>query len=408
MIERCLAKDPSQRPTADGLLAEVGALQPTANWLPESIIRAFARDAQAGPAPATAAAPAPAPGSLRRSGPPRRSRSAAALGSARRVGDADHGARSRGVCRYRGRPDPGRPRRPSADRHRGEPAADSGGPPPPGGAYPQPSPDERNRPRRRLWRPMVLVWIIVGMIAAGVAGFAVTSFVGGSTPTPTPSPAGLTSSAPGSTSGGRGGAPGVSGSASSSSAAAPSASSSASAASSSSQGTTQSASASASARASQSASRPRVPRSSPSPSPTSAPPTSKAPTPTPTPTTAPPTSAPPTSAPPTSAPPTSAPADLRTADSRHPRLRHLQLRHLQLRHRPHPRLASTASCIGTRVCVAAPGERGRYQPATGKMRGAGTDHLNDPMPMSIPVRSHYRGPVECDVRGFSMTWGAAW
>ena len=61
LIERCLAKDPSQRPTADGLLAEVGALQPTANWLPESIILAFARDAQPDPAPA---APAPALGSL--------------------------------------------------------------------------------------------------------------------------------------------------------------------------------------------------------------------------------------------------------------------------------------------------------------------------------------------------------
>ena len=71
LIERCLAKDPSQRPTAAGLLAEVGALQPTANWLPESIIRAFARDTAPRPAPATAAAcparlplPAPALGSL--------------------------------------------------------------------------------------------------------------------------------------------------------------------------------------------------------------------------------------------------------------------------------------------------------------------------------------------------------
>ena len=55
LIERCLAKDPGQRPTADGLLAEVGALQPTSNWLPESIIRAFARDTAPGPVPATAA-----------------------------------------------------------------------------------------------------------------------------------------------------------------------------------------------------------------------------------------------------------------------------------------------------------------------------------------------------------------
>ena len=53
VIERCLAKDPSQRPTAAGLLAEVGALQPTANWLPESIIRAFTRDTAPRLAPAT-------------------------------------------------------------------------------------------------------------------------------------------------------------------------------------------------------------------------------------------------------------------------------------------------------------------------------------------------------------------
>ena len=86
LIERCLAKDPRQRPTADGLLAEVGALQPTGNWLPESIIRAFARDA----APAMHATPAPALGS------------AAALGSAcgarfRRGGDTDHGGPRRGA-----------------------------------------------------------------------------------------------------------------------------------------------------------------------------------------------------------------------------------------------------------------------------------------------------------------------
>ena len=54
LIERCLAKDPGQRLTADGVLAEIGALQPTANWLPESIIREFARDPATGPAPATA------------------------------------------------------------------------------------------------------------------------------------------------------------------------------------------------------------------------------------------------------------------------------------------------------------------------------------------------------------------
>ena len=92
---------------------------------------------------------------------------------------------------------------------------------------------------------MVLMWIIAGMIAAAVAGFAVTSFAGGSTPTPSQSSAGLTSSAAASTAGGRG-APGLSGSASASQ----SASSSACAATSSSQsqGASQSASACASAQ----------------------------------------------------------------------------------------------------------------------------------------------------------------
>ena len=41
LIERCLAKDPGQRPTASGLLAEVGALQPGGDWLPASITRTF-------------------------------------------------------------------------------------------------------------------------------------------------------------------------------------------------------------------------------------------------------------------------------------------------------------------------------------------------------------------------------
>ncbi len=64
--------------------------------------------------------------------------------------------------------------------------------------------------------------------------------------------------------------------------------------------------------------------------------------------------------------------------------------------------------IGTRFYVAAPGERGRYKPAPENARGRYLITQTNPMPMSIPVRSHYRGPVECDVRGFSMTWGAAW
>ena len=312
LIERCLAKDPSQRPTADGLLAEVGALQPTANWLPDSIIRAFARDPASGPAPATAAkaaTPAAALGSLAALGiAGEAATQTTAAGAAAQVPSGESlllAPAGNPPTATSGSMPPAGDTNPPGSAYRQPPPSQ----PPPGASPGQPPPGGSNRPQRRLWRPMVLVWIIAGMIAAGVAGFAVTSFAGGSTPAPSQSPAGLTSSAA-STAGGRG-APGVSGSASSSSSASRSASSSASAAASSFQGTSQSASASASAsaRTSQSASASASPshRSSASPSPTSASPTSKAPTPTPTPTTSAPTSAPP-STPPSSAPASSAPA----------------------------------------------------------------------------------------------------
>ena len=58
LIERCLAKDPAQRPTAGQLLAEAGAARPTTAWLPEPVTRTFIQDA---PATMTAAL-MPAPG----------------------------------------------------------------------------------------------------------------------------------------------------------------------------------------------------------------------------------------------------------------------------------------------------------------------------------------------------------
>jgi serine/threonine protein kinase len=70
LIEHCLAKDPQQRPTANGLLAEVGALQPGGTWLPESFTRTYAQGtpsrpsfAWSGPVAAAAAAGAVVAGS---------------------------------------------------------------------------------------------------------------------------------------------------------------------------------------------------------------------------------------------------------------------------------------------------------------------------------------------------------
>ncbi len=41
LIDRCLAKDPGQRPTAAGVLAEAGGTQPLPGWLPARLTRAF-------------------------------------------------------------------------------------------------------------------------------------------------------------------------------------------------------------------------------------------------------------------------------------------------------------------------------------------------------------------------------
>ena len=302
LIERCLAKDPSQRPTAAGLLDEVGALQPTANWLPESIIRAFARDTAPRPAPATATAAPATPATA-----------APALGALAALGIAAEAATRTTAAGAAAQAATGEsqllaaPAANALTATAGSTPAPPGDMPPPGGAYPPSSPAERKRPQRRLWRPMVLVWIIAAMIAAGIAGFAVTTLTGGKTPTPSQSPAGLTSSAAASSTSG---APGVSGSASSS-AAARSASASASAAASSAPGTSQPASAPGSAPAgtsqSASASASASHRASASPSPTPASSTSAAPKPTPTPTASAPTSTPPTT-PATTAPTTTAPA----------------------------------------------------------------------------------------------------
>jgi serine/threonine protein kinase len=47
LVGSCLAKHPSDRPTARELLAQVGAIQPTPGWLAESIISSFSQDRSA-------------------------------------------------------------------------------------------------------------------------------------------------------------------------------------------------------------------------------------------------------------------------------------------------------------------------------------------------------------------------
>jgi serine/threonine protein kinase len=44
LVQRCLAKDPTERPSAAGLLAELGALQAETDWVPESIMGMFPRN----------------------------------------------------------------------------------------------------------------------------------------------------------------------------------------------------------------------------------------------------------------------------------------------------------------------------------------------------------------------------
>ena len=56
LVERCLAKDPEQRPTTGQLLAELDTVHPAAGWLPAPITQAFPLHASPDPAPAGAAA----------------------------------------------------------------------------------------------------------------------------------------------------------------------------------------------------------------------------------------------------------------------------------------------------------------------------------------------------------------
>jgi len=138
MIEHCLAKDPGQRPTASQLLAEVGALQPGGNWLPESLTRTFqgtpSRPGFAWSGPVAAAAGAAAGAAAVASVP-------AGLGATQTAGAG---------------------------------SGPSGPQTPPLGAYPPATPPPR-APRRRV-KPLVLALILGGIVgASGATAFVVNS-----------------------------------------------------------------------------------------------------------------------------------------------------------------------------------------------------------------------------------------
>ena len=62
LVERCLAKDPGQRPTASELLTDIGAMQPATGWLPDPVTSAFPGNlAQFGAPPTPIPTPPPAP-----------------------------------------------------------------------------------------------------------------------------------------------------------------------------------------------------------------------------------------------------------------------------------------------------------------------------------------------------------
>ena len=168
LVERCLAKDPGQRPTAGRLLTEVGAIAPAADWLPGSIIRAFAADPAAGPA----AVPGISPG-FSRAAP-----AAMEAGSAAQVpgGDDRTSASS-----------DGNPLAVTSERLPRASGLVNDGLPGPGGGRPQ------RRPRRR---PLVLAWAIGGLLAvAAAAGFVLATASGNSAKVPVQSrQAALTSS----------------------------------------------------------------------------------------------------------------------------------------------------------------------------------------------------------------------
>jgi eukaryotic-like serine/threonine-protein kinase len=167
MIERCLAKDPRQRPTASQLLAEVGALQPGGDWLPESLTRTFqgtpSRPGFAWSGPVAAAAGV---------GAGVAAGAAAAASVPTGLGVTQTAGAGSGPSRPQTPPQGSWPPAAAA----GQLTATAGGAPqtPPLGAYPPATPPPR-APRRRV-KPLVLALILGGIVgASGATAFVVHS-----------------------------------------------------------------------------------------------------------------------------------------------------------------------------------------------------------------------------------------
>ncbi len=125
LIDRCLAKDPAQRPTARELLAETAAVEPVAGWLPEPMTQTFLQ----------------VPGLF---------------------GVAGTGA----TPGYVPMPDGTANAAPGASRAVTAAAAVPSPPGPTSGGHRR----ESGRPRRSLRRPLAIAAIVAGLVAASTAG----------------------------------------------------------------------------------------------------------------------------------------------------------------------------------------------------------------------------------------------